>query len=888
MKHLLSTLLLVVVFGQGAWAQDHYYFPYNSTRVASLFVTEDPLDVNSPKKPDFTFWVHFDEGLYLFDHLAEGSPAITIKQSLVTGPVSDPYKRVALRAVNGPVANQRIGMYRTETDAMNETNLDITILYTFYEHNVVFFNSKGDTLKSTDVLEGKVNESMDIRAQLVVPIGPDKGKLDTNAAWTFDLTPSAGSAGLRFLKPTATTLTDTLVFNKLQFVKGEASFKLTSTAAFQTGGFSYSGKPNDFGGSYRTTGQFPASLRLLNPDFPSLDSAAIYDTDGDGLGDSIAGWFGADLNKVTDALGVLSNWPNNGDLAGLSRTVVNNDIRSTVSISGIKPVAQTIDTATGSLKVNMVSVANGQSGTTQSPLINKIGPVIQKVTVLKGVNGAPDTLVAAFNKPLDPDSVARLGDLLIHNGGSPLTVQSAQNAGGSTWIFTVPNGVVQAGDSLSVNVNGNGVSFDGNRPGYNKPAIVTLASKVPPVTENGNGFFDSDADGRMDSVVVQFLEPLSVAQLGAIDFRFVWKDSSGTSFELRPPTDQLQLGADGVTVSWAFNADSFNIMPFLTSIEARDYGYAALISSFVVNGQEFGDTLMVPMADRMAPVLVSAFIIPESTDQQTGDKLKLEFSEAVDPNTLKNLDFLQFNVNGQMQTFELDNYKWSDDGRTLELRLAENAPLASRPNPADSLRISGVDFGITDLQGNTVGPHAPLIMLEGDPRVLIETATMVSLDRDFIGLGPDGKKMAEVSESFHDDGTPIATISNGSLGVLLDIGQATIPDDSTGELDLTQIGMDWELFVYTNQGAYVAGANNSIRCNDSGFASNGASEGNCFENRKKIYLRWNLLSQDGRKAGVGVYLAKIRIKVHGQKQSRTVEKVFYWGVRSGSAGRTYR
>lgn len=286
---------------------------------------------------------------------------------------------------------------------------------------------------------------------------------------------------------------------------------------------------------------------------------------------------------------------------------------------------------------------------------------------------------------------------------------------------------------------------------------------------------------------------------------------------------------------------------------------------------------MVKMADRMAPVLVSSFLRPESSNKNAPDKLTLEFSEAVDGSALTNLDYIEFEVDGVNTRFELDDPRWSTDGRTLDLKLAQGAILSSRPNPADSLKISMVAGGIQDLHGNAIGASAPQILLEGDPRILVETANRIEVDRDEIGVDE-----TPVTEKFYEDNTQLSEVMGTSLGVLLDIGQATIPDDSTGELDLDKIGMNWELFVYTSAGAYVAGSNNEIRCNDSGF------DGNCFENRKKIYLRWNMLSEDGRKAGVGVYLAKVRIKVYGQKNSHTIEKIFTWGVRAGTAGRTIR
>lgn len=868
MKTLWTILILILSLAAMANAQTPFYSPIGTTKYPSLYVTLDPANPQSAKKPAAEFWVFFDNGLKVTDPVDN-----SVVAALDTFKTSDDVaaSRPLKISSDVPVASQRLGMYRSADDASFGNNLSVLALYTFYEPTVIFLNANNDTIKAGTALTTGVNDNTPVKAVLVIPVGPDAG--DTlKANWTFDL---VGSAGIKFMKALPVSATDTLTLNKLVFIDGVASFNLRGTQAVQLGAVTYSGYPTGSSSPYRVTGSFPASLNITNPDFPALDSAAIFDTDGDGKGDKITGYFTSGLDKVTESMTLSSNWPNNGTLSTLSGNVTKDNINDSVSISGLQLVAQTLNPAAGELKVDMVSSVSGATGSTQAPIKDRIGPVIQAVTILPGFNGAPDTLIAVFNKELDTASVTP-GEMLLVNG-TKVMVDSAGPAGDRTWIFVLADGKVEAGDSLQVNVLGSILADDGNKPSYNKPALITDAGRVPRVSENGNGFFDADADGRMDSVVVQFAETITQGQLDAVDFRFVWKDSTGTPFELRPPADQLVLGADGKTVSWAFNADSFNIMPYLTSIESRDYGYAALISTYQLNGAESGDTLMVKMADRMAPVLVSSFLRPESSSKNAPDKLTLEFSEAVDGSALTNLDYIEFEVDGVNTRFELDDPRWSTDGRTLDLKLAQGATLSSRPNPADSLKISMVAGGIQDLHGNAIGASAPQILLEGDPRVLVETADMIGVDRDDIGVDE-----TPVTEKFYEDNTQLSEVMGTSLGVLLDIGQATIPDDSTGELDLEKIGMNWELFVYTSSGAYVAGSNNEIRCNDPGF------DGNCFENRKKIYLRWNMLSEDGRKAGVGVYLAKVRIKVYGQKNSRTIEKIFTWGVRAGTAGRTIR
>ena len=166
------------------------------------------------------------------------------------------------------------------------------------------------------------------------------------------------------------------------------------------------------------------------------------------------------------------------------------------------------------------------------------------------------------------------------------------------------------------------------------------------------------------------------------------------------------------------------------------------------------------------------------------------------------------------------------------------------------------------------------MFLEGDPRVVMKTSSMVAYDRNVLSTGG-----ASFTERFVSPDSSIAKERDKSLGVLLNIAFATIFDDSTGDsLDVNRIGLKWSMDVFTNIGGYVAGSSGTILCNDKDFG------GNCFENEKNLYLRWNLRSDDGRKAGVGVYLAKFKLKVYGEKKSYTYEKIFKWGVHGGKDG----
>ena len=158
----------------------------------------------------------------------------------------------------------------------------------------------------------------------------------------------------------------------------------------------------------------------------------------------------------------------------------------------------------------------------------------------------------------------------------------------------------------------------------------------------------------------------------------------------------------------------------------------------------------------------------------------------------------------------------------------------------------------------------------------MQSTSLASLDRAVLLADK-----AAFTERFVNADEPMAEEMKKSLGVLMDISFATVMgEDSTGvsKMNLDDVGLSWELKVFTNLGAYVGGASNKIKCSDKAF------EGNCFEHAKKMYVRWNMRSSEGRKVGVGVYVAQFKINVYGAKDNFKVERIYNWGIRAGKGG----
>lgn len=764
-----------------------------------------------------------------------------------------------------PVVHAPVGTL-TKLDA----NPSVQRYYTFYLPDLEFsiVNASGDTVVVDEetLLSLPVDSALTVFVRAVVPVGPDSGKTDTLITKTFYLKSGKGSDNLRF-----TTISGDET-SRVDLNKGVGSFQIRATAAVSGANFSANGfvSPKD-SSDFLLSEVFPGSLTFENPDLPILDSAFIYDADGDGKGDSIIAYFSGKTDSVSwDS--VFYSWPNETfrEFSGDYKRAPNGSVMELLEVKTSIPE----NAAAGELKVHATSKVSGSSGVLLGTIEDRIGPVIQMATLISGTSGAKDTLILDFNKAIDTAFVE--GSVLQLANGDKVEVQAVSKKG-KRWTFVVKPGKVVVGDSLSV-VVGLGdlglVAADGNAAHFNLPAEVKNAGRVYLSNEN-NGFFDSDADGRMDSVTVGFENPISKDDLKNLRLQFFWKDTSGGELLLEPDPENLTLSADGKTVSYVLTEKEIaRVQKDLTSIDdSEEYGYAALENISVVNGDTVSTYQYLDMNDRMAPVISSTFLSPESDSRRSPDRLTVTFSEPIDTASIANANFLGFIVDGDSVYLDFTYASWNDDLTQVTLLVGADVELLSRANPNDSLFVNS-KAKLSDFGGNAVTETAKIKSIEGDPRVVMETASLVGLDR--VALAADGPAF---TERFFPEGTSTKEEMGKSLGVMLDVAFATIFDDSTGEsLDLEKVGLHWTLDVYTNMGNFVAGGHGTIHCDDPDFGEN------CFENAKRLYLRWNLRSASGRKAGVGVYLAQFHLKVYGAKNSYTYDKIFKWGVHGGKGG----
>lgn len=793
-----------------------------------------------------------------------------------------------------PVYNIPVG---TAVDKNSEP--EIVAYYNFYAPGIEYCwtPSCDSVVTSASDLNLQVGDSTKLYARAYITVGPDSGKTDATLQKSFYFSTGDAYDNLRFHSlageelPVRDGLGVQLDFTeKDEGVVGFVVLAVDTGSANAGSAFVFSGYPDGVNEKSETefvvNGAFPGSLTISDRNLPRIDSAIVLDTDGDGVGDKISAWFSGDRDSVvlTD---FAYSWPNAEKFGKWNSCTDGNDgcdLKKEMDFDEVS-LSSSGNDAEGALKVAVTSQYTGISDTLQSPMVDRIGAVIKTASIIYGSEDT-DVLIVKFNKDIDPSWDKGKGFVL---NGKEIDV-SAIEKDGDEWRFTVKKGTVEVGDMISISTKGGIQAADGNKTGYNREVPVSNAGGVYATDEN-NGFYDRNCDGTMDSASVGFKDPLSDDDLKTMTLSLYWLDSKGEVKELKfNNLDSLlkkgviTLSEDRTIIGVDLDNPKYDIKKMLTNIDSTNavlnerYGYAKVTNTISIKGHKDSTvTTEHAMHDRMAPVISGTFLEPESFQKATPDVFTISFSEPIDTASFSlSEDDLSFFVDGKWVGYSLETHSWSADGKTLMVYLESGVDLADRMNPADSVKFNDFSGSFADLDGNNVSENAPSVMVEGDPRVVVKTTSLATLERAVLLADK-----AAFTERFVEQDVRMDEEMAKSLGVLLDVGFSTImKGDTAGEssLDLEKIGLTWQLDVFTNLGGYVANASGTIRCDDNSFGNN------CFENPRKLYLRWNMRSDSGRKIGVGVYVAKLKVKVFGAKESFKVERIYSWGVRAGTDG----
>jgi hypothetical protein len=621
------------------------------------------------------------------------------------------------------------------------------------------------------------------------------------------------------------------------------------------------------------------SLDFRKPPVPQADSAAVFDTNGDGIADSLALWYGESVaDSLPDTL--VFAWPSTGNLVRLAPSAANLDPNNDSVLVILGDLTDAILTDGTGKMLSIYQDAEGQWWNQRLDIKDRMGPVLKRVALVQAWTGPQDTLFVTFSEPLDTSAIEGGAFILNGLGAVPVGAKGIQ-IDDTTWIFMVNKNQISEGDSLNLNFNGPLFDAMGNSPSRkNQGQLVSLIRRPIPASQKGNLFEDRDADGTLDHITVSLLGPVDQDYLNDVldSIVFTWMDSLGKAIQIKVPGSKFTIDpTDPKKLHYQIpNPEKF--FPYLTSIDVDRFGAYGTATMYATLEGEKQNSLPVKMTDGMAPVIREASL--KVSDRSGGDDvLTVTFSEAVTVGTgmsEANMFDIKSQSSSTSRILDWSKIKWVDD-HTVELTFGNDIRYDQRPSSQDSIRIHegalqdlagvAVPSDVDYVQDNPGQSGRPYKMVVGDFRFKISTVTKSTYNPS----DPYLQNAAPVETKVRPFGTTVN--AKKDLGMVVDFGsidllhtvQRAVKDklysrDSTMliediEIDQTQIKMKVEIQLFSNLGGFVAEHHETIACDDARF------EGDCIQNPEQVYLQWNFKSATGRMVGTGAYFAQMNLKV---------------------------
>ena len=120
-----------------------------------------------------------------------------------------------------------------------------------------------------------------------------------------------------------------------------------------------------------------------------------------------------------------------------------------------------------------------------------------------------------------------------------------------------------------------------------------------------------------------------------------------------------------------------------------------------------------------------------------------------------------------------------------------------------------------------------------------------------------------------------------------DMGALIESDEKFVNVNKKNVYFEYELQFFTNLGSFVAKNTGRIYCDDDEnmkynrkYYFGGAGK-NCVENRRNIFILWNMKSEKNRLVGSGAYITKLNtfVQLDNEGKKNKLEKSEVWGVR---------
>lgn len=454
---------------------------------------------------------------------------------------------------------------------------------------------------------------------------------------------------------------------------------------------------------------------ISKADFPVAKRGWIKDTDGNGSIDQMVVEYSIKVKDLPDSLSlgfplastVRSIRPSDDEfkLSDSTHLTIKFKPELSAGITGFRSAAQkqgkSYLTHQNSIKVSNFIVADSA------------GPVLTDDAVLservgKESNGEQiDTLVIRLSESV-PMQIIEGDNLLLRKDGKdyPLAIQRILKAVPDSFIFTLivkGDEIIADGDSIWLNPEGDLTDFAANHPHPNNPRVPVIVKAAVPQIEY-SCYKDTDRDGRVDLIIVEFLKEIRKEDLG---FKFTWREHSEKS-----------AGSDLLS----FIDESKKKISIDISDMIKDTVTSGVMRLIVKHADFPDDRISIDVKDSAAPVIISAeFTSADDTTGNKPDTLLVKFSEDV-ADIDDDKPFILYNIEtGKQYTFTIIT-PGNNMGSTHKF-LVKSINGIEIPGDKDSIWING-DAGVSDEYGNKVrtsdNHHAPMKVNQADFTIIVD------------------------------------------------------------------------------------------------------------------------------------------------------------------------
>lgn len=370
-----------------------------------------------------------------------------------------------------------------------------------------------------------------------------------------------------------------------------------------------------------------------------------------------------------------------------------------------------------------------------------------------------------------------------------------------------------------------------------------IQSPIPPSSKQ-NYFRDTDGDGRMDRIVVRFLGAISPEYIEQMidSLDYTWVDSTG-------------LLLRDVVLPENMRIDSANARQILIDLDQRRFDRLSTPTSIYMPAGSYGTVNLylsdssvfhVSMRDGMAPSIMDAHL--KSYRGRRVDSLQVNFTEWTE--TVDGCDvILEFKKakDSTVRFLPASSVEWTMLASRALFTFDENLALDTRLSPGDSLRIT--EGCLKDTSGNVVSGPGRFMEVNGFFPFDLKTSTIVT--DDGTASAGDAPVFQLMFLPFEEVGEETENAWSMTMEILGSDFENALRDaeglESQEPIDPAKLKITYNVRIYTNLGAYVAGTSHVIKGDDSRFETTPTN----------LSLRWNLMDGHRRRVGSGAYIANI-------------------------------